>query len=180
MPERPHIRPNRRSQGDFVQSIKSSWQKAVAGIIETGHALLQAKDELEHGEFLDMIEQYLPFKARTAQMLMRIAEHPVLANAQFISHLPPSWGTLYDLTKLPNFKLRELLASGEIRCDLTRKEATALIQAFEDRSNELWSLSGRLKVLIATMKKNPDATGLLAYLNSCRDEDIITSAICKS
>jgi hypothetical protein len=31
---------------------------------------------------------------------MVIAQHRVLANANHGSHLPPSWRTLYELTKL--------------------------------------------------------------------------------
>src|SRR5216684_7762077 len=85
----------------FAKKIQTAWQKAVSSILETGRLLIQAKQELAYGEFLLMIEERLPFGARTAQMLMRIAEHPVLSNTKFISHLPPSWGTLHRLTQLP-------------------------------------------------------------------------------
>jgi hypothetical protein len=173
MTERPRIR-NRRRRSDFIRRIKASWQKAVESIIETGQALLEAKDELEHGEFGDMIAQNLPFGQRTAESLMAIAEHPVLANPQFISHLPPSWGTLADLAGLPDYQLREWLASGAINPNLTRVAAAALIKAYRSAGDELRSLAGQLKVLIAIMEKHPDATPLIHYLNDCRDEDIIS------
>ena len=36
-------------------------------------------------------------------MLMAIAEHPAISNTNHGSYLPPSWGTLYELTKVPEF-----------------------------------------------------------------------------
>jgi hypothetical protein len=47
-------------------------------------------------------ETMLPFGARTAQMLMKVSEEPLLANPNRGSDLPPSWRTLYELTKLPD------------------------------------------------------------------------------
>jgi len=44
----------------------------------------------------------LPFAARTAQRLMAVAADARLANPTHVSLLPPSWGTLYELTKLPD------------------------------------------------------------------------------
>lgn len=35
-----------------------------------------------------------------AQRLMQIASNPALANATHVSLLPPSWGTLYELSRL--------------------------------------------------------------------------------
>jgi hypothetical protein len=42
-------------------------------IIETGRLLVQAKDCLEHGQWLEMVRAELPFAERTAQRLMAIA-----------------------------------------------------------------------------------------------------------
>jgi hypothetical protein len=39
---------------------------------------------------------------RTAQMLMAVARHSVLSNTAHGRLLPPSWRTLYELTKLDN------------------------------------------------------------------------------
>jgi len=44
----------------------------------------------------------LPFGARTAQRLMGISKQPLLTNPTHASDLPPSWMTLYELTKLPD------------------------------------------------------------------------------
>ena len=42
----------------------------------------------------------VPFGVRTAQFLMAIAEHSILSNTKHASLLPPSWMTVYELTKL--------------------------------------------------------------------------------
>jgi hypothetical protein len=34
-------------------------------------------------------------------IIANIAEHPGITNAKHVSLLPPSWGTLHALTKLP-------------------------------------------------------------------------------
>ena len=47
-----------------------------------------------------MIEADLPFSPQTARKLMAVANHPVLSNHAHVRVLPPSWGTLYELTKL--------------------------------------------------------------------------------
>ena len=56
---------------------------------------------MPHGECERMFGQSLvPFGIRSAQMLMAVAQHPVISNTKHVSFLPPSWGTLYELTKV--------------------------------------------------------------------------------
>lgn len=111
--------------GHYVGRIRHAWQRQVDSIIETGRLLIEAKRELPGG-FQAMIEEQLPFGARAAQMLMKIAGNPVLADAQYVSHLPPSWGTLYELTQLPQDLLREWILDGTIHPQLERKEVAML------------------------------------------------------
>lgn len=111
--------------GHYVGRIRSAWQRQVDSIVETGRLLSEAKRELPGG-FLAMIEEQLPFGARTAQMLMKIADNPVLTDAQYVSHLPPSWGTLYELTQLPQDLLREWILDGTIHPQLERREVAML------------------------------------------------------
>jgi Protein of unknown function (DUF3102) len=84
-----------------AELISAAWQKGVASIIETGSRLIEAKAEIDHGEFLAMIQLKLPFGRRTAHRLMTIAADSVLANGTHGSHLPPSWRTLYELAGNP-------------------------------------------------------------------------------
>jgi hypothetical protein len=75
-------------------------------------AELGERPDLPRGEWLAMIASDLPFKARTAQRLMAVARNRELVNAAHASHLPPSWMTLYELTKLPEPELHAAIADG--------------------------------------------------------------------
>jgi hypothetical protein len=48
-------------------------------------------------------------------MFMAIASNSVLSNRKCVSDLPGSWGTLYELTKLPEDKLENALSEGWVR-----------------------------------------------------------------
>jgi DUF3102 family protein len=99
----------------------------VEGIIAAGRHLQEAKDKLEPGDFLKMIEADLPFGESTAERLMKIAKHPVLSNSAHAPLLPTSWSTLYELTKLPAKKLEAKLIDGTITADLERKDIAKLM-----------------------------------------------------
>jgi hypothetical protein len=70
-----------------------TWRSSVEGILECGRLLAEAKAELAHGEFGRMIEEKLPFKSATAQMLMKVHRNQRLVNPEHVRLLPPSWGT---------------------------------------------------------------------------------------
>lgn len=110
----------------WVKRITAAWQNAVNSIIETGRMLIEAKDHLRDESFHAMIIGRLPFTPRTAQRLMKIAGHPVLSDATHVSRLPPSWGTLYELTKLPSTILKAGLMDGTITPELERKDVAKL------------------------------------------------------
>jgi hypothetical protein len=100
---------------EWIQKISEAWQRTVAGVLETGGQLLTAKKVLLYGDFGRMIKDKLPFSARTAQMLMKIAEDERIArlDAKRVSLLPPHWGTLHALTQLDDGEFEERLAQGE-------------------------------------------------------------------
>jgi N6-adenosine-specific RNA methylase IME4 len=114
---------------DFAERITKAHGQAVGAFLETGRVLIEAKAALPHGDFEAMVETDLPFGSRTARMLMAIARHPVLANRKHVSALPPSWGTLYELTKLPKPVLEAALTDGRITPRMERKDVVALLPA---------------------------------------------------
>ena len=67
---------NTRTRQQWVERITEAWESvragAVNGFLRTGHELLDAKEELEHGEWLQVIGSKheageLPFQKRVAQ-----------------------------------------------------------------------------------------------------------------
>ena len=104
--------------------------KTVESIIEVGRLLIRAKAELPHGEFGRLFNDHLvPFGQDSAERLMAIAKHPLLSNSAHGRNLPPSWRTLYELTKADQGKLKIALKDGVITPDLTRREMQALLPA---------------------------------------------------
>ena len=109
--QRPRTGETEERSQDWPSRISARWQQSVEAVLDVGQMLLDAKAELEHGSFEAMVEDDLPFGSRTARMLMSIASHPVLSNRKHVSVLPASWGTLYDLSRLPDAKLSRAIGS---------------------------------------------------------------------
>lgn len=116
-----------RSSAPFVERISNLWVASVEAFIACGRTLMEAKATLDHGEFEHMVENELPFGPRKAQMLIAIAEHSVLSKAIHGSLLPPSYRTLYQLSRLPVPVLQQALADGTINPDIGRSEVAALV-----------------------------------------------------
>ena len=95
-----------------------------------GKLLIEAKEKLEHGLFTTMIKSKLPFGPRTAEMLMRIAENPILSNPKYSSDLPPMWFSLYRLSQMTEQDLEFLLDRASIRADMTCKQVEELVEEF--------------------------------------------------
>jgi hypothetical protein len=109
-------------RNQWATRISTAWQKSVESIIETGGLLIAAKAALDHGQWGQMVESDLPFSRQTAHKLMKIADDARLSNVAHVRHLPPSWGILYELTKLDDDTFDQKLRDGTIRPDMHRKD----------------------------------------------------------
>jgi site-specific DNA-methyltransferase (adenine-specific) len=115
--------------------VREAWQHAVESIVETGRRLLEERERTPHGRWDDVVA-LLPFGARTAQQLMAIARHPLLANARHASHLPPAWDTLYRLSRLDD--LDERIAGGDVTPELERSTVDGWLR---DKARDRYALS---------------------------------------
>ena len=106
---------------DWIGRITTAWRSSTVGIIETGRLLVEAKAALAHGEFEKMVDADLPFSASTARRLMTIANDHRIANRAHAHVLPPSWMTLYELTKVPDDVFEAKVADGTINPGMPRK-----------------------------------------------------------
>lgn len=112
----------------FAARINQHWRESVQGVVAVGAALIEARRELQHGEFGRLFDGMVPFTERTAQRLMAIARTPQLANPTHASLLPQSWGTLYELSRLDDDAWALALKEGRITPDLQRKEIKAWLR----------------------------------------------------
>jgi hypothetical protein len=118
----------------WVARIAEVWRKSVEAILEAGRLLIEAKAALPHGSFLYMVDSELPFKRSTAFRLMTIAADPRLTNGAHVQHLPPHWGTLYELTKLTDEQFEARLATGGIHPEMERRDV--VVAAIRERRAE--------------------------------------------
>jgi N6-adenosine-specific RNA methylase IME4 len=123
---------NRRRE--WRVQITAAWQQGVEAIFETGRLLVAARrdPDLAHGEWQLMVEQDLPFGARTARKLMAIANDERLLEFQKRTHgsvlgtYPPHWRTIYQLTTLDDDVLRGCFANGLIHPEMERGDIERL------------------------------------------------------
>lgn len=100
--------------------------RAVEGIVGAGREFIEAKAAVAHGEF-GRLAELLDMDRTTVYRFMAVAEHAVTGNVAHVQHLPPSWGTLYELTKLDPPVLKAAIESGEVSRDMERKAARQLV-----------------------------------------------------
>jgi hypothetical protein len=166
-------RSNTLSRATLTQRFRSAWRAGVAGIIKAGQVLLDGKEQLEHGAFLDWVEHDLKLGERKAQCLMLVAKHPVISNPHHWCAFPPSWRTLVELSYLcrPGQNPQRMLAlikSGKINPFMTREEASALLRGRRQEAEQLilsTDLSRVLRLLnkltleqaIANLRSDPGA-----------------------
>jgi hypothetical protein len=128
----PHNAPTAEQ---FIQLIGAAYSKGVEAWIEVGRLLAQAKKDLPYGQFTKMVAEDMPFDERTAERFMAIAKNPVLADPTHVSVLPPHWGTLYELNKVPVALLEQHIEDGTIHPGMERKDAVALNPKHKLRSS---------------------------------------------
>jgi hypothetical protein len=118
------------SRHELTERFRNAWRMGVEGIINAGRVLIEGKEQFP-GEFLGWIERDLRLGdrkvgVRTAQMLMQIAHHPVISDANHWFAFPPSWRTLHELSKIRPARLLRFIKSGKVNPGMTREDACAL------------------------------------------------------
>jgi Protein of unknown function (DUF3102) len=109
--------------------INEAWSKGVEAIVETGMRIIDAREALEHGEYIAMVTEDLHCSRATAFKLVAIASNKTLTNVSHAKHLPAKSETLYQLTVVANkgFDLEAAVESGAIHPRMERKDVKALL-----------------------------------------------------
>jgi hypothetical protein len=111
----------------WANRIRLAVGKSVEAILEVGRLLLAAKEQIPHGEFMEMVQLDLPFSIQTADKFMAVASNHLLTDPAHVRNLPPSWGHLYELSRIPGERLAKALRDGEIRPDMQRAQIQLLL-----------------------------------------------------
>jgi hypothetical protein len=157
--QRINSRKNSDDLSVLTQRFRNALKKSVAGIIEAGRVLIEAKEKLPHGQFTDWVVRELrfghPAKAgsreadiRKAEMLMLLARNELISNPCHWHALPASPRTLYELTQVsPAQRLLKLIENGKVHSGTTREEAIA----FQPKSKRSSKLELKLPEQVATL-----------------------------
>lgn len=117
------VDPEPETIPEFVEAISKCLRKSVEGVIEAGRHLINAR--IRHsGEFTSMVERDLGMTPRTAQRLMAIARDERFAT--YRSHLPTTWRTLFELTRLDDDEFAEAVEAGAIHPNMSQNDAIRL------------------------------------------------------
>jgi hypothetical protein len=160
--------------------FRNALKKSVEGIIEAGRVLIEAKSELEHGQFSDWVVQELRFgirkegsresDLRKADMLMFLARNDVISNPCHWHDFPPSPRTLWELTQIrPKQRLLELIASGAVNSGMTREEAVALRLKTSQSRSPTPKLKREIAALLEVCIILGGGDGVLAHIRDLKD-----------
>jgi hypothetical protein len=160
--------------------FRNALKKSVEGIIEAGRVLIEAKNELEHGQFIEWVVCDLRFGdpqegsrrigLRKAQMLMFLAKNELISNANHWYAFPASWRTLWELSQIrPKQRLLELIASGKINPGMTREEAIALTHKSSQERSPTPKLKREVAALLNVCIILGGGDGVLAHIRELKD-----------
>ena len=110
----------------YAPKITLAFQRGVVAFVETGKLLIEAKENLDHGEWGKLFKGRLPFDQSTAIRLMTIARNPVIANSDNCLNLPGAERTLYDMARLPPPVVEHLIETKQVTPTTTRKKLLEL------------------------------------------------------
>lgn len=133
----------------------NEWSESARSIIEMGKKLEQMKPTLDRKELGKKVYVEFGMKDSSIDKLIKIAQHPILSNPEYVDRLPPSWAILYELKFLPDEFLLD-----KLKGDLSR---ITKYQVWEWRgvkakgSGDPKSTGGHVRV--------PDNISLVAYVN---------------
>ena len=71
-----------------------------------------------------MVRDDLKFSPRTARRVMEIARHTVISDRTRGSDVPPSWRTLYELTKVESKLLEVAIKEGRVNPKMERNSVS--------------------------------------------------------
>ena len=151
-------------------------QQTAIGIIEIGKRLIEAKEQLQHGQWGKWLEDKVDFSQNTAGQFMRVAKE--FSNSESVKNL----GTrkLFLLLDLPAEKREEFIDNNNLE-EMTTRQLKENISDLKDRPLEIDEMKvidievEKLKPFSLHNKyfKNITGEAWVRFLNSVRNEGII-------
>lgn len=161
------VAPVRREADKFELTMR----KSLAAAIRLGDLLVEAKEQLAHGEFGRLFSDHaapvdgaMPFSASWARRLMAIAESPVLSKRDHGPVLPADLNAVYQLSRLDDDQLDAAIKAGDIHPRMGRDEVRALLPSNDSEEPTEEVMVGKLleplRMKLATIAADrPDLFG---------------------
>lgn len=111
-----------RDASEWVEVIKDDLGRAVEGIVSAGKHLIAAKADVNHGEWLPMLEE-IGIDRQTAFRLMQIGSNTALANVGNYQHFPRAVRALSELSRMDPTDIEDGVESGRITPNMKIEDA---------------------------------------------------------
>lgn len=128
-PARPSLEPETPpakllTRENFAEEIGHLWRRAQDDFVIIGRRLNEAKEALEHGQFMAMLSADLPFSYAVANKLMKVSA-AIDSRLLPVERLPPSYATLYEVLTLTPDERQQALQQNVLRPDMRRQDLVA-------------------------------------------------------
>jgi hypothetical protein len=108
----------------YGMHIAAAAGKTVENYVEMGSWLNDAKRNLPHGKYGELLEN-LRYSRGMASKLRKI-DTAFGSNVSIWKHLPPGWTTLYQLALIPMARLEVLIEEGIVHAGIEHEQAVQL------------------------------------------------------
>ncbi|HHX62470.1 MAG TPA: DUF3102 domain-containing protein [Epulopiscium sp.] len=165
-----------RSLGIIEEEINFYKTQTALGIIEIGKRLIEAKEQLKHGEWGKWLEEKVDFKKSTANNFMRVAKE--FPNFQTLGNLTQS--KLFALLDVPEEKREDFIQENDVN-EMTTRQLKDKIRSLKDEAIEIDEMKvidievEKLKLFYLHNKYFKNITGeeWIGFLNSIQSEGVI-------
>jgi len=120
---------------DFVAEVARLWRASQDHAVDIGRRLNEAKAKLEHGEFMHMTGERLPFSHSVANRLMRVAA-AVDSGRYPLERLPSNYSIVDQLVTLSPEEWRAAEEEGVVRPDVGIREVAAFKRKMRESTAE--------------------------------------------
>jgi hypothetical protein len=144
----------------YIGRIQAAWHRATESILEVGSELNDAKSALSTLEFRKLkteLEDQRIMSAPTISKLMTIASDNRLTSPARAKLLPPSYNTIYELTRVGDKELSDAFKAGVITPETERSFAKGLRSSVND-AQQIPNSETNLFTVSADLDNIPDST----------------------
>lgn len=146
------ILPPLETMEDFAAEVARLWRASQDHAVEVGRRLNEAKAKLEHGAFMQMTAERLPFSHSVANRLMRVAS-AIDSGRYPVERLPTNYSIVDQLVTLSPEEWTAAEQEGVVRPDVGIREVTAFKRKMRQRDADAAQARRKLTRLLAQRDK---------------------------